>query len=251
VINVVNPNRKPVEFEKSLSLAIPPGSQRPGQVMAIARDSLMPNQSLAIDCTDIKNRLFPSGLPGPYIDGYVILQSPDSLDVTAVYSTAGEREQDQGCCKPAVVTGSPGVDVERVPERRVPIEQPKPRADLVPLPALPIDGTEGTPGFFYCEGPTVNPSQIHVRVRNQGTGPAGPTTTRVEFEDVGTATAQTQSLAGNAETFHTFDVPDGCYKVESPSCQFRVIVDAAPSSVAEGNETNNVDESFCFGTFVR
>ncbi|MES9972418.1 MAG: hypothetical protein ABW092_20485 [Candidatus Thiodiazotropha sp.] len=97
-INIHNPNEKKVKFKKSLSLTYPPPKQRPGKVIPIAEDRLGPDQALAVDCIDIRQRLFPSGFPRPYIEGFVTLVAQKSLDVTAVYTS---RALDQRvCCEP-------------------------------------------------------------------------------------------------------------------------------------------------------
>jgi serine protease len=87
-INIHNPGKEKVGFAKKLALTAPPGEQRPGAVKQIANDELAPDQALAVDCDDLKERVFGGTLPTPYIEGFVIIQSPQSLDVTAVYSTA-------------------------------------------------------------------------------------------------------------------------------------------------------------------
>jgi hypothetical protein len=87
-INVRNPNESAVTFEKKLSLTIPPGGQAPGRVYLIAIDTLRTGEALAVDCDDIRDRVFDGSFPAPFIEGYVVIQSPESLDVTGVYSTA-------------------------------------------------------------------------------------------------------------------------------------------------------------------
>jgi hypothetical protein len=109
-INIHNPHNEPVVLFKKLALTFPPGEQRPGQIMPIATDRLGPDEALAVDCVDIRNRLFPEGLPTPYIEGFVVIQSAQSLDVTAVYSTAAVDER-------GTVTSHSSIHVEQVRER--------------------------------------------------------------------------------------------------------------------------------------
>lgn len=89
-INIHNPNTQPVGFFKKLALTRPPREQAPGQVLPIAEDLLHYDQALAVDCPDIAGRLFngDNGFPGGFLEGFMVVQSEASLDVTAVYSTA-------------------------------------------------------------------------------------------------------------------------------------------------------------------
>jgi hypothetical protein len=87
-INIHNPELSKVGFTKKLSLTFPPGHQQPGKVLPIAADELQPDQSLAVDCNDISKRVFNDAFPEPYVEGFVVIQSPQSLDVTGVYTTA-------------------------------------------------------------------------------------------------------------------------------------------------------------------
>ena len=112
-INIHNPHNKPVKFSKTLALTFPPDEQKPGEVKKIAEDRLDPNQALAVDCMDIRQRLFPAGFPKPYIKGFVVIHSPEkSLDVTAVYTSA--------TLDPSGVAGTHrSIDVESIKERTV------------------------------------------------------------------------------------------------------------------------------------
>lgn len=59
---------------------------------------LGPDWGLEIDCSDIRNVLLeqPSRGPGPqapiFIKGWVVIESPDPLDVVAVYTIRGPHE---------------------------------------------------------------------------------------------------------------------------------------------------------------
>lgn len=113
-INIHNPETTRTEFHKSLALTFPPEEQRPGRVFPIAKDSLNSDEALAVDCADIRRKLFPNGFPTPYIKGFVIIQSEKSLDVSAVYTTSGlkEGEDENGGTRNSV-------DIEQVQERRI------------------------------------------------------------------------------------------------------------------------------------
>lgn len=111
-INVRNPGPRPVRFTKELALSFPPGGQRPGEVLRIAEDELGPRQALEVDCEDLRRRLFPNGFPAGYFEGFVVLDSPTSLDVTGVYTTGTLDSRG----RPAAHSS---IDVDRIPERWV------------------------------------------------------------------------------------------------------------------------------------
>jgi uncharacterized repeat protein (TIGR01451 family) len=92
-ISVHNPGCARAVLFKKLALTRAPGGQQPGKVLPIAVDRLKPDQALSVDCADIAERVFPKGSPGSYIEGFVVIQGPQSLDVTAMYSTAALDEQ--------------------------------------------------------------------------------------------------------------------------------------------------------------
>ena len=105
-INIHNPRERRVVFFKKLALTFPPEEQSPGEVMPIREeDVLEPDQALAVDCVDIRRHLFPNGFPTPYIEGFVVIQSQASLDVTAVYTVASLDRRHSS------------IDVEQIRER--------------------------------------------------------------------------------------------------------------------------------------
>ncbi len=106
-VNVHNPNDEDVFFFKKVALAFPPAEQAPGDVIPIAIDQLAYDEALKVDCAEVREALEAS--PQDYVEGYVIVQSPLSLDVDAVYTT--EVRDDDG----RVVSSS--LDVEAVDER--------------------------------------------------------------------------------------------------------------------------------------
>ena len=94
-INVHNPSDSTAMFFKKVALTVPLGRQRPGKVIKIAVDTLIGDQALVVDCLDLQRRL---GV-GPFFEGFVVLLSPMSLDVTGVCTVPG------------------GIDVEQIHER--------------------------------------------------------------------------------------------------------------------------------------
>jgi hypothetical protein len=111
-INIHNPNDVSVTFTKKLALTIPPGDQTPGKVIPIAKDTLGPDEALEVDCADIEHRLFPKGLPGPYIEGFVVIESQESLDVTTVFTTAALDDDGRA-------VHQSGIEVQQVHERMI------------------------------------------------------------------------------------------------------------------------------------
>jgi hypothetical protein len=221
-VNIHNPDEKEVKFFKKLALTFPPEEQRPGKILPIGDDVLGPDEALAVDCADIQRRLFPDGFPASYIKGFVVVQSPASLDVTAVYTVAALDEEG----RPMVQSG---IDVEQVRERRK--GQAEQQPDLIPVP-----DESGS----FCRR---RDGQLVVTVRNQGAGPAGASTTTVDFGAHGTVSQPTPPLAAGAPIDLLFPIPVGCF---DPDCDFRITVDAT-SVVAETNEGNNTASGTCLG----
>jgi hypothetical protein len=117
-INIHNPNDFEVTFFKKLALTYPPEEQKPGEIMPIAFDTLAADEALEVDCMDIQRELFPNGFPTPYIKGFVVIQSPASLDVTGVYTTASLDQSGN-------VTNHSSIDVEQIPERKTKVQPPE------------------------------------------------------------------------------------------------------------------------------
>ena len=216
-INIHNPNEHEVKFKKKLALTYPPEAQKPGKIYRISEDVLRPDEALAVDCGDVKRRLFPGGLPAPYIIGFIVIESPASLDVTAVYTVAALDRAGN------VATQS-GIDVEQIRERRKGGERELP--DLVPVP----DRTGS-----FCRR---KDGKLIVTVKNQGTGHAQASTTQVDFFAHGQVSVPTPPLAPNASTDLLVDIPHGCF---DPDCNFRITVDV-DGEVAESNKGNNTAE---------
>lgn len=87
IVNVLNPTARDIRIEKSLALAIPPGSQKPGKVMRIAQDELPAGHALAADCADVGERLGDPVGSGDFVDGFLTIVSPVPLEIRAVYRT--------------------------------------------------------------------------------------------------------------------------------------------------------------------
>ncbi len=223
-INIGNGGDTRVRFTKTLALAIPPGSQKPGPVEEIATDVLPAGAALAADCDDVRKRVFPGGLPGPYIDGFVVIRSPAPLEVTGVYST-GSLDKDGN------IVGNGGIDIEPV-EPRLSRPAPTGRPDLV-VSAI------GAPDVSCPTGGGSCVTKVDVTVANIGGAAAGPFKLRVVLDPAGAVVVIANSPglgAGASQTFSIVTPPGGnCY---DPDCTICATADSA-AEVGESDETNN------------
>jgi hypothetical protein len=233
-INVRNTSDEHITFTKRFSVALP--GEQPGNVSGVTWNKLGPYEALEIDCEDIaRHNRMPECC---FLKGFAVIESEVELDVTVVYTaakSAGEVEtMDVESIGPRIIKKK-----RRTPpdDKVPPPDRPK-LPDLIPVKPFP----PGPPPFpsNYC----LSRRELRVIVRNQGEGPAGPSTTRVEFTEVGVVEEKpTPALAPGAETMLSFPIPPNCV-VES--CPFRVIVNAKPAdNVEESNSSNNVDSSSC------
>ena len=114
-IHIQNPTDVPITFRKRLALTFPDkdfgSAQKPGLVSEWIQDTLEPGEALEVDCGEMPGEFFPGvGFP-PYIQSLLVINSPRSLDVTAVYTTAS-IDQDGNLSVQSI-------DVEEVRERRI------------------------------------------------------------------------------------------------------------------------------------
>jgi hypothetical protein len=210
-INIHNPHMEDVIFTSKLVLTYPPS-----KIMYRGPRRLIPDGAKRIDCNLLQREFFPNGFPSDYIEGFVVIKSPMSLDVTTVFSTATLDGQHSS------------IEVEPVPERRHAAVYP----DLVPVP----DPQTGS----FCK---LGEGYLVVTVKNQGAATAGPSKAEVDFPGFGADTRMTNSLAPGASEDLYFPIPFGCY---NPDCDFRITVDIG-DDVLEADETNNVATDFCLG----
>jgi hypothetical protein len=223
-INVHNPNPERAVFFKKLALSIPPGDQRPGEIFPIATDKLEYDQALAADCEDIKRRVFGGSLPAPFIEGFVVIQSPVSLDVTAVYSTATVRD--------GVADLNSSIHVEQIKERA---PRSTPGLPDLTVQDIVITGVSCPTGQGSCV------TTAKVTIANLNPTAAGPFTAKSVFDpgqSIGVGSSFPAGLAGSTSTSFTVTTPpsNNCF---DPDCTICVTVDDA-NSVGESNEGNNL-----------
>lgn len=101
-VNVYNPQEHPVGLRKTLVLTFPPGDQQEGEIPLQEEHPLAPGRAIGVDCRYL-GRKVP---PGPFFIGFLVIESTESVDVTAVYTTEGLRE-----------LTAPGIAVEQIKER--------------------------------------------------------------------------------------------------------------------------------------
>ncbi|MEX0759377.1 MAG: CARDB domain-containing protein, partial [Tistlia sp.] len=240
-VNVHNPHDEDVYFFKKLALTFPPERQEPGRVRPIGIDRLAYDEALKADCAEARDLIGEDG-PG-YVEGYLVVQSPRSLDVDAVYTA--ESQEREGA--PPTIS----IDVEAVDERQ---RRRGPRPDLVVEPALPeppfderfgFQLPEGVPGALFCgdNGPQGGPARtVEAVVRNIGAGDAGPSELRLDFGDGSSASAPVGALPAGDSATVSADIPGSCYA--TGSCLFDLTADGA-ATVAETDETNNEASGLC------
>ncbi len=114
-VNIHNPNSNRADFFKKLAISYPPAEQKPGEIILLTPngpDTLAYDEALKWDC-HLRPRT-PTHQQSPYWEGFLIIQSPVSLDVSAVYTTASLGEVKS-------------IDVEQIRERKI---DPKTRKKL-------------------------------------------------------------------------------------------------------------------------
>jgi hypothetical protein len=103
-VNIHNPADRPAEVRKSLALTFPPGDQREGETRQLEEPhTLASRQAFAVDCRYLRDRL---SIAEPFFIGFLIIESTQSFDVTAVYTTGGLEG-----------STAPGIAVEHIRER--------------------------------------------------------------------------------------------------------------------------------------
>jgi photosystem II stability/assembly factor-like uncharacterized protein len=228
-INIHNPLYEDVIFAKKLALTFPPKEQLPGKVIPIAKDKLGPDEALKVDCVDIRNRLFPNGFPAPYIEGFVVIQSPASLDVTAVYTTASLDSRGR-------VAEHSSIDIEQIPERVLGERKPPPRDGK--CPDLVIRDIQ-PPAESCPSGADSCVTKVAFTVANVGDASSGQFDVKVQFSDrtVTLPNAVPGGLAAGDEQVLSAATTPGrsCFRTDCTIC---VTVDSG-NDVEECNEENN------------
>jgi hypothetical protein len=98
-VNIHNPQRDDVGFQKKAVVALSQGSEERGIISEWREERLRSDEALDVDCVDIQKLL---GGTQPVGDGFVVIESRVPLDVVAVYTTEGA-----------------GIDVEYIQPKRI------------------------------------------------------------------------------------------------------------------------------------
>ncbi len=226
-INIHNPGNDNVEFFKKLALTYPPDAQEQGKIYPIAVDKLGPDGALEVDCIDLQRKLFPNGFPAPYIKGFVVLESPKSLDVTGVYTAA----KPASFLSPQRVTS---IDVEQINERL--LEEEKPPSNG--CPDLVVTDIADAPKVVCPGGGGTCVTTVKFTIANIGTANAGAFNIRIALDpNVIINQPVPGGLAAGATLTFTVSSPPGgnCY---NPDCTVTIFVDDG-NAVQECDEKNN------------
>jgi hypothetical protein len=224
-INIHNPHNENSSLKKKLALSFPPKEQRPGKILPIGEDKLGPDDAVKTDCMDIQARLFPNGFPAPYIEGFVVIQSPQSLDVTAVYTAAAIDRRGQ-------VTEQVSIDVEQIHERKF-MPTVSQCSDL-------IIRDIGRPSVSCPTGGGSCVTKTSITAANIGDGDAGTFVLRTTLDpgqSVVVNNVVAGGMTGSSEQAMVVTTPPGgnCF---DPDCQICATIDAK-SEVMECDEENN------------
>ncbi len=221
VVNVHNPNEGDLVIRKHAVIARSEDEER-GPISDSVEDLLEPGQALSVDCEDIHGLFGGIEAIG---DGFLVIRSEQPLDVSAVYTADSARHP------------RPEIDVEPVPPRRLPADQP-PAGDPE-LPDLIVELIDIDNLQVSCGGVGACVTEVDVTVTNIGVAEAGASTARVTLDPAQSVTVDhpVGPLGpGDSETFTIVTPPGGgCF---DPDCQVCVRADR-DAAVEESDETNN------------
>jgi len=227
-INIHNPGRRARLFAK-IALSNPPGGLKPGEIRPIGNFDLGHDQAMEISCEDIKREVYNGRLPARNIEGFVVVQSTQSLDVEGVYTTAALNAE-------GTAEGHSSIVVRRIPERMTqkpeipPTGEPEKKADLIikeiDMRSLSVSCPNGA-------GSCV--TKVDVIVENIGDAPAGAFKTMITLDpnqSVEVIEAIPGGLAPGAQQTLPISTPRGgnCFDPDCTIC-------------AEADVGDNVDES--------
>ena len=94
-INIHNPHSTEVILRKHVALTFPPEIQAAGAVSAVIMENLDRRSALQVDCGEILSGEFDFTDPPDteYVQGFVVIESRQPLDVSATYTVAGDDEE--------------------------------------------------------------------------------------------------------------------------------------------------------------
>jgi CARDB protein len=84
-VNVHNPSDGPVSFQKRFTVG--QAEQKPGSLTPFRPAQLDAGRAFRVECPEVLRTV---GTSESFLEGFVVLESPDPLNVVAVYSAAGQ-----------------------------------------------------------------------------------------------------------------------------------------------------------------
>jgi len=220
-INILNTKSDPVRIRKTLVLTFPPKAEKPGRSFPIAQHRVPGRLALEVDCYDVLDEVFKGQFPERYIKGFVIVESEDQLDVTAVYTTAGLDREGQ-------VTSVTSIDVEQIAAA--------PPKNMCPDLAI---RDIGPPSVSCPGGGGTCVTKLEYTIANIGNAAAGPFMSRAVLDPRQSVVVDETiaGLAAGAGRPVTVTTPPGgnCF---DPDCTVTVTVDPM-NAVPECKEDNN------------
>jgi hypothetical protein len=103
VVNIHNPNPKPIPFRMKLATATSTKIDPP-QISKFIKEVIQPDQATKVDCSRIGEF---GNQPIHGFEGFLVIESAQSLDVVAVYTASGATGQVES------------MDVEYIRERKL------------------------------------------------------------------------------------------------------------------------------------
>lgn len=227
-INIRNPNDKRARIRKSIALTFPPKTEKPGEVVPIAKHAVPPGRALEVDCEDVRDEAFDGEFPSRYIKGFVVVESDSRLNVTAVYTAAALDPRDE-------VASIASIDVEEIAASRA-RDKDEPGA----CPDLTIRDI-GQPSVSCPGGGGTCVTKLTYAIANIGSADAGPFTSRAVLDPAQSVSVESMiaGLAAGDERQVNVSTPPGgnCF---DPDCTVEVAADV-DDTVAECREDNNRD----------
>jgi uncharacterized repeat protein (TIGR01451 family) len=220
-VNVHNPNDEVVTVFSKLALSHPSQGNKGGETKPFRFSELGYDQVVGLECDEVRRSVFSGEFPTPYIEGFLVVQSPRSLDVTGLYSSANLDGHD-------TAFGQASVHTEQIRERqrkKPPEYQSSAKPDLLPTDPRCLPPNPGTGNI---------PRAVEVTVRNAGSDRAGKSDLRASFSAGTSAIKEIAELsAGQSQTLE-IKLPEQC----APACRVTFYADSG-NTVAESNEGNN------------
>ncbi len=91
-VQIHNPSLSGVSMRRRLSLTFPSVAAGPAPLPGLVSDWIMteigPGESIEVDCGEIPGDFLRGVMLPPYVQGFLVIQSRTSLDVTAIHTTA-------------------------------------------------------------------------------------------------------------------------------------------------------------------